>query len=275
MADDLPCGSKVIKYLLFFFNFIFWCSGVVLLGIGIWMLVDHGSTNYYLNVAAGLDYGLAKAAAINIIVVGSLVFIVGGLGCCGACKESVGCLTAFSWIMIILLVLQIIAISLAAAFHTQIVNQLEKEMTKTLASKYGQSGNESTTTSWNYMQMEMHCCGVRGPENWINSSWSTDPKNVGHVPASCCIELNDPSNYSSPSAKDQTACDHDAFNMTMQDKRYAYTDGCEMELTQWFKGQIGVIVTGTAIVIITQVVIVIMACILKSKIKTLKTYEHV
>jgi hypothetical protein len=60
--------------------------------LGTWVLSDPHATQY-LQIAY-FDYSLVKTAAITICVVGGLVFVVGGLGCFGACSESTLCLTA-------------------------------------------------------------------------------------------------------------------------------------------------------------------------------------
>ena len=58
------------------------------MGIGIWFLVDENALRL-LNIAKmDTTDGLVRAAAITLTVVGSVVFLTGFLGCCGAIRES-------------------------------------------------------------------------------------------------------------------------------------------------------------------------------------------
>ena len=66
------------------FSFTQQICGAAILGIGIWAYVDPTITSY-VELTAGANF---KAACILLIVVGAIIFLVGFLGCCGACKES-------------------------------------------------------------------------------------------------------------------------------------------------------------------------------------------
>jgi len=274
----LSCGTKVLKYILFVFNFIFWASGCVLLGIGIWILTAHSSAAQYLHVA-NLDYGLVEAAAITIIVVGSLVFVVGALGCCGACKENNTCLTAFSGILIVLLILQLIAVILAGSMHSQIIHGLGAAMNTTMVNNFAQPKNTLETEGWNYMQVQLVCCGVgnEGPSEWEYTNWwrynRTDPNEI--VPVSCCANLAKPINFNNLTSTNATACYLAASADPKQKDRskYVNVNGCEKSLDNLFLSSLGVLIGGTVAVILAQIIVVVMACCLRRSIK--ENYEHV
>lgn len=270
----LSCGATTVKYVLFFFNFLIWVCGAALLGIGIWILAAHSNASYYLHIA-NLDFGLVEASAITLCVVGALVFVVAGLGCCGACKENTGCLTAFSVILVILLVFQLIAVILAGALHSQIVRELAKAMNQTMVNNYGQSEkyDDVITESWNFMQMEMQCCGVLdGPRDWQYTKWYQYNKTEKGpaVPQSCCVKLIDRHNYTHPVAIEPEECYHAAFNTTWSPEernKHAYYFGCEDKLDKWFMSSLAVLITGVVIIILVQITVLVMACCLKSSIQ--------
>jgi hypothetical protein len=271
----LSCGTKIVKYLLFLFNLIIWLCGVVLLGIGVWILSAHANAAYYLHIA-NLDYGLIQASAITIVVVGSLIFFVGALGCCGACRENNSCLTGFAFMLIVLLIIQIAAVIMAGVLHSQILTELGKAMNKTMVNNYGQTNQELVTESWNFMQIEMQCCGVfdeeNGPAEWQSSKWYND----SHVPVpdSCCVELVNARNYTNPKAKDPTLCYSAAANSSMADRSsIVHVKGCEPSLNDWFMDSLAVLIGGTTAIIIIQIIVVIMACVLKSNIAS--SYETI
>jgi len=246
------------------------------LGIGSWVLAAHSTAVQYLHVA-NLDYGLVQAAAVTIILVGCVVFIIGVLGCCGAVNENPHCLTAFSAILIVLLVLQVIAIILAGSLHSQIIHTLASEMNQSMINEYDQQGHWLETEAWNFLQMEMKCCGVGndGPLEWKGTYWyKNNATDDAVVPQSCCADLKEPKyNFTAVNA---TACYLAASGTGWDEKersKYVNVQGCETSLNKWFMDSIAVLIGGIVAVIIVQVIIVVMSCVLKSNIQN--SYEHV
>lgn len=62
--------------------------GGVLLGVGIWVMADPNALKMLHVATLDSGDGLVKASAIVLIVVGSIIFLTGFLGCCGAIRES-------------------------------------------------------------------------------------------------------------------------------------------------------------------------------------------
>ena len=76
-------------------------AGAAILGVGIWLKVDPRITQLLQVANTANSTNLISAAAIVLIVVGALMFLIGGLGCCGAMQESIWMLTtvSISWII--------------------------------------------------------------------------------------------------------------------------------------------------------------------------------
>uniref|UniRef100_H2ZFC8 Tetraspanin n=1 Tax=Ciona savignyi TaxID=51511 RepID=H2ZFC8_CIOSA len=92
------CLYALAKILLIVFNVVFWLAGAGTLGVGIWLLVDPKIQESV--DLAGLQ--IYEAGAIVLVVAGSIMFIVGFLGCCGAMKESTCMLgTYFGFLFVI------------------------------------------------------------------------------------------------------------------------------------------------------------------------------
>ncbi|XP_074917313.1 CD63 antigen [Chelonoidis abingdonii] len=85
----LEGGMKCVKFLVFFFNFLFWLCGVALIVIGILVQID-------LNKTLVMSSASASGAPIVIIVVGVVIFFVSFFGCCGASKENYCMVTTFA-----------------------------------------------------------------------------------------------------------------------------------------------------------------------------------
>ncbi|XP_066540737.1 CD81 molecule b [Hoplias malabaricus] len=102
--------SQCIKYMLFFFNFIFWLAGGVILGIALWLRHDNQTTQllsaeYEGNHAPGTFY----ISVYVLIAVGALMMFVGFLGCYGAIQESQCLLGTFFTCLIILFACEVAA----------------------------------------------------------------------------------------------------------------------------------------------------------------------
>jgi len=272
----LSCASKVVKFLLFAMNIIFWLTGAILLVIGIWILDSHSKAMQYLHIA-NLNYGLVQAAAITLIIVGTVVFIIGLLGCCGVMKENQSLLSAFSGFLIFLLILQVIAVILAGSLHSQIIRNLSKEMNQSMVHEYDQYGHKLETEAWNFVQIEFKCCGISddGIADWSYTSWYTNNNTANAaVPASCCAKLVNKHNFTNPIPVDPDTCYGAAANKTWPKRNEeVYVKGCEVKLNDWFTDSLTVLIGVTVAIIIIQVIIVIMACVLKKSIKN--SYEHI
>ncbi|XP_037057829.1 leukocyte surface antigen CD53-like, partial [Peromyscus leucopus] len=72
---------KLLKYVLFIFNLLFWVCGCCILGFGIYLLVQ--------NTYGVLFRNLPFLTLGNVLViVGSIIMVVAFLGCMGSIKEN-------------------------------------------------------------------------------------------------------------------------------------------------------------------------------------------
>ncbi|XP_020344565.1 CD81 antigen [Oncorhynchus tshawytscha] len=102
--------TKCIKYMLFFFNFIFWLAGGVVLGVALWLRHD-GHTSSLLELK--FDGQQAPTTFLNsvhiLIAVGAVMMVVGFLGCYGAIQESQCLLGTFFACLVILFACEVAA----------------------------------------------------------------------------------------------------------------------------------------------------------------------
>lgn len=166
---------SVIKYLMFFFNFLFWLSGLVLIVIGAIIRDKYG--DYF----AYADSKFANAA-VFIIIVGVVVFIIGFLGCCGAVKENYCMVTTFAVLLAIIFILEIVAGALGFTYKKK-VDAVAQKALKQAVGDYGTNDGEKKLLDW--AQKTFECCGVEGPADFAKSKNVTLCKGVNKGVPSC------------------------------------------------------------------------------------------
>ncbi|XP_065845152.1 tetraspanin-11-like [Oscarella lobularis] len=169
---DLSTGMKIVKYLLFIFNFIFWAGGVTVLGVGIWLKIEYDS---FLEIA---DTEWANAANI-LIAAGCLITLLGFLGCIGACCESRIALLIFAVLLCLTFIVEIVAGILAAVYRDKVEDTLTESLEKTIK-EYNTS--DPVRKAWDTIQEKFSCCGVNGTSDWNMYGMS--------IPDSCCKTMS-------------------------------------------------------------------------------------
>jgi len=183
----MNCGQSCLKYLLFAFNLLFWILGLVVIGVGAYSRIS--SKNYDTLLGDG---GVASASNI-LIASGAFVTVIGFLGCCGAIRES-KCMLVMYFIMVLLIfILEIAAGAMAYAMKGAMEKGFTDTLTEVVNKNYNDQPNASVsqkefTASLDWFQKEVKCCGARGIDDWLTSTWfkeQTDKFNL--APKSCCI----------------------------------------------------------------------------------------
>ncbi|XP_049574086.1 CD82 antigen isoform X1 [Syngnathus scovelli] len=171
------------KYFLFIFNLIFFLLGGVIMGFGLWLLLDNQSFIVVLN-----DSIAVKAACYILIGVGTFAMLLGFLGCLGAIYEIrclLGLVSEFEKLeqshsvvyftcLLLILIAEIVAGALIY-FQKDVLNEEMSKIVSKVLDNY--PGNYSTTAqAWDFIQRNMECCGWNGQSDWngnmviINSS---------------------------------------------------------------------------------------------------------
>ncbi|XP_061493800.1 tetraspanin-8 [Rhineura floridana] len=154
--------SSCMKYSMFIFNFLFWVCGCIILGISIWMRVSK-SAQEELHIDSSLFAG------VNVLItVGSIIMVLGFLGCCGAVKESQCMLLLFFIGLLMILLLQIVAGILGAVYKSQIEEILDKSLAEEIALlKSTTSNDKNFRDNFHKFEIQNKCCGLlNGQEDW-------------------------------------------------------------------------------------------------------------
>ncbi|XP_058480648.1 tetraspanin-8-like [Solea solea] len=147
--------NKCVKYLLFFFNLLFWLSGCIILGVSIYLKV-HKDSNGLLNESLpGIDL---------LIAIGVIIMVLGFLGCCGAIKEN-RCMLLLFFIFLLLIFILLLAAGILGAVGEGKVKDWVKERLEKLTPLSKQPADVKEDLE--KIQRELKCCGlVKGPSDW-------------------------------------------------------------------------------------------------------------
>ncbi|KAH9283072.1 CD63 antigen [Echinococcus granulosus] len=163
----LSCGGKCLKFLVFFFNAIVFIGGGIIAGYGIFLIVK-------ATKAAG---SVSVTLPAFITTFGLLLFLIGFLGCFGACYNNTCMLKTFAVIVAILLVAEIVCGIVLLVYRHDFVGLVEKEMQREIKklTAHGRNASDPTLKAIYKLQEELECCGGVGPTDWSKP-----------YPASCC-----------------------------------------------------------------------------------------
>nr|XP_033784184.1 CD82 antigen [Geotrypetes seraphini]XP_033784185.1 CD82 antigen [Geotrypetes seraphini] len=236
---------KVTKYFLFLFNLLFFILGALILGFGIWILVDSTS---FIAVLQSASESL-KIGSYILISVGAVTMVMGFLGCLGAVNE-IRCLLGVYFACLLLILVAQIAAGVLIYYQK---DKLKTELTtviEDLIQNYDYQDGMNTTTekTWDYVQRQLKCCG------WTNvSDWDKNPiiKNSSGAmyPCSC--------NSSSP--------DLNGFCMTPLNSTTVEfpSKGCMEGVESWLKDNLGIILgicAGVAVIEFFGMILSICLC---------------
>ncbi|KAK7884922.1 hypothetical protein WMY93_028045 [Mugilogobius chulae] len=233
---------KFVKYLVFFFNFIFWLCGMALIVVGVMVQVSLHNTVMIKDASA-------SGAPILIISLGVIVFLIAFFGCCGAWKENFCLLTLFVVFMSLIIIAEIAAAILAYIYKGK-VEVVVQDSFADMISKYNTS-SEEFRKGVDSLQHNLKCCGVNSSLDWR----SAFPQG-NTVPDSCCIT-------------ETKGCGEGA----MTDASKVYQEGCQKAVEKLLKDNVQWVIVAALVIALLQVMGVVFACMLMRGIR--RGYEEV
>ncbi|XP_015416831.1 PREDICTED: tetraspanin-8 isoform X3 [Myotis davidii] len=138
--------------------------GILILALAIWLRVSKFEQEFVSE-----DGGMHPYVAVNILIaVGSIIMILGFLGCCGAMKESRCMLLVFFICLLLILLLQVAAGILGVTFRSEYEQALNETLHKNVELLRGTDEKaKSFQKNLISFQKEFKCCGlVDGASDW-------------------------------------------------------------------------------------------------------------
>jgi hypothetical protein len=146
-----------LKYLMFVFNFIFWLVGSALLAVGIWAKVDERSLTDLIRDPTVTSH--LNVAAWILIVIGSIIMVLGFLGCCGAIRES-QCMLATFFVFLFIIFAALLTVGIYVYVYFDDPEKLkagEKKLSDCVAKYYNDTVCKDLLDDLN---KQLGCCGA-------------------------------------------------------------------------------------------------------------------
>uniref|UniRef100_A0A674DRC3 Tetraspanin n=1 Tax=Salmo trutta TaxID=8032 RepID=A0A674DRC3_SALTR len=211
------------KYFLFLFNLLFFIFGALIMGFGLWVLLDNQSFIAVLQESSTT----LKVVSYIFISVGSLSMAMGFLGCIGAIYEIRCLLGLYFTCLLLILIAQVTAGVLIYFQRDRLKHEMSNIIKGMLVNYTGQ--NRTTEHTWDYVQRTMKCCGWTGPGNWSENVWIRN-SSVSMYPCSCRNET-----LPGTDVKETGLCEHLSNDLPVYEK------GCMHSVEGWLLENCGVI----------------------------------
>ncbi|XP_075436181.1 tetraspanin-10 [Ascaphus truei] len=249
----------LIKYLMFFFNFIISALGFTIFSFGVWGLVSKQSLMSDRISHLGTD------PMLLFVMVGLVVSVLAMSGCVGFLRENSCLLQLYSVGISLLLVMQLLSAIVLLTFRDQIRDSVEDSLM--VAVKRYQDDSDLRFIM-DEIQLGMECCGVQSFQDWTLSLYfncSSPGVHACGVPFSCCIDPLENGTVTN------SQCGLGALGMgEMAAGGLIHLGGCVPQLTRWLLRRTGDIGAGFLLLAGTEVACVLCARRVLCEIDTIK-----
>lgn len=177
--DSDCCSINFLKYVLHIFNVVFLLAGAAVLAVGVWTLA---SKQGYSALLSSSTYALAAWA---LAAAGATTLAVAFLGCCGVWRENRCLLLIYTYLLLLIFLLEAMVGVLAYVYESRVQDELSVNLNNTFIQSYNVDMDK--TAAIDQMQQQFKCCGAVRFEDWQYSVWlKSNPDTPSKVPDSCC-----------------------------------------------------------------------------------------
>jgi len=241
----MGCCEGCLKFILFITNFIVMLAGTVLLVAG----GIFYAKNFDFFPELEQYSNNVNAVLIPMMVVGGILFLVGMVGCCGACSGKSGLLNFYFAILLLAVLLEIVVLILGIVYKDEFIEETIDAATKLFEEYKSDYTNldGDVALGVNLAQFVFHCCGlVDGPSYWKEGDQT-------RVPPGCCSDWN---GSDIPASGYIESCSGDGK---------PYNEGCTEKVTNLANDFGYVIIIIIVLVIVFQILCLFAACYSKKK----------
>nr|XP_020668113.1 tetraspanin-33 isoform X1 [Pogona vitticeps] len=254
-GEDFSFVSPLVKYLLFFFNLVFWMISMVMVAVGVYArLMKHAE--------AALAC-LAVDPAVLLILIGVLMFFVTFCGCIGSLRENICLLQTFSVCLTVIFLLQLAAGILGFIFSDKARGKVSEIVNNAIVHYRDDLDLQNLI---DFGQREFSCCGGVSYKDWsqnmyFNCTAHNPSRERCSVPYSCCLPDHDQSVINTLCGRGMQALGY------LEASEFVYTHGCIDKLVNWIHSNLfllGGVALGLAV---PQLIGVLLSQLLVSQIR--------
>ncbi|CAL8359493.1 unnamed protein product [Lota lota] len=238
------------KYFLFLFNLLFFVFGGLIMGFGLWVLLDNQS---FITVLQESSNTLNVASYI-VIGVGALTMVMGFFGCIGAIYE-IRCLLGLYFTCLLLILIAQVTAGVLVYFQRDLLKtEISNIINDMLVNYTGQ--NRTTEQTWDYIQRTRKCCGWTGPGNWSENLLIRN--STGFLYSCSCRNDTLPGS----SVAGSGLCESLSANVPVFEK------GCKSNVEGWLRDNCGVILgICVAVAVVELLGMILSMCLCKSVVQ--------
>jgi len=161
-------GYSCLQTTFCIFNGLIAVLAAACVGVGAWALADKDGFSAKITEALdgmkidGISAADIQNAAILIVIIGSIILLVAGIGCCGAQKDS-KCLLGVFFISMIIMCALVIAVAVVIHFFP---GKIQAGMKKEFFKYINDETDEAAKSFVESFQKTFKCCGVEGPNDY-------------------------------------------------------------------------------------------------------------
>lgn len=249
--------SECIKYSLFFLNVFFWLAAVLILGVGVYMMVEKKEAYKSLS-------DLKFDPAVLFVALGGALFIITFLGCLGALRENTCMLCCYAGIIGFLLFIELACGVLGFVFRKDVEDNMEKKLSNAIK-LYRDPDKPDLQLVIETTQTEFKCCGGRSYKDWEANEYfncSSPGAEACGVPRTCCKTSEDRIN---------SQCGFGVGKMEYAERESRiYTVGCLTTAVDWIENNLITIGCVSFGILVLQFVTIWLAISLRGQVADVK-----
>ncbi|KAM8957776.1 tetraspanin-3-like [Lycaon pictus] len=179
--ESPPCQKGAAPWAsAVFLNLIFWGAPGILCYVGAYVFITYEDYDHFFEDVHTL------LPAVVTIAVGAPLFIIGLIGCCATVRESRCGLATFVIILLLVFVTEVVVVVLGYVYRAKVETEVDRSIQKVYKT-YNGTNPDAASRAVDYVQRQLHCCGIHNYSGWENTDWFKETKNQS-VPLSCCTE---------------------------------------------------------------------------------------
>lgn len=240
-------SRQILKTFLTIINVIFFVIAGVMLGVGIWLVID----KIFISDIIGTD--LFNTAAFLAIITGAVLLLVSFWGCFSTVQMKRLFIMVYFVALLVIFIILMGAGIMAAVFQGEIESTMQHSMRTTLVKYYGGQGADAdkVTRSWDMTQTLLRCCAV-GERDYrlYRESWfyknqieqGVYPGQREYVPKTCCAYVENIQQYQNLETCQKAQHMAPGSDIDIGSNSALYYSGCYTAAVKFVKGNAEVLI---------------------------------